>query len=83
MMPSRFALSLLITRRLAASLQGMIDCAKQIISKEGPTGLYKGMAAPLAGELSNDGLYQHLRLVVADFAPMQSLSLVELDHEQT
>lgn len=28
---------------------GMIDCAKQIISKEGPTGLYKGMAAPLAG----------------------------------
>eukprot|EP00282_Hemiselmis_andersenii_P014569 CAMPEP_0114148932 /NCGR_PEP_ID=MMETSP0043_2-20121206/21889_1 /TAXON_ID=464988 /ORGANISM="Hemiselmis andersenii, Strain CCMP644" /LENGTH=345 /DNA_ID=CAMNT_0001243541 /DNA_START=45 /DNA_END=1078 /DNA_ORIENTATION=- len=28
---------------------GMIDCARQIVAKEGPTGLYKGMAAPLAG----------------------------------
>mmetsp|Transcript_38485 Transcript_38485/g.94665 ORF Transcript_38485/g.94665 Transcript_38485/m.94665 type:complete len:302 (+) Transcript_38485:103-1008(+) len=28
---------------------GMVDCVKQIIAKEGPTGLYKGMAAPLAG----------------------------------
>jgi hypothetical protein len=48
----------------------MIDCAKQIISKEGPTGLYKGMAAPLAGGLLNDGLYQHLHRVVADFTAM-------------
>lgn len=29
--------------------QGMVDCASQIVKKEGVKGLYKGMAAPLAG----------------------------------
>eukprot|EP00286_Rhodomonas_abbreviata_P015186 CAMPEP_0181319476 /NCGR_PEP_ID=MMETSP1101-20121128/17595_1 /TAXON_ID=46948 /ORGANISM="Rhodomonas abbreviata, Strain Caron Lab Isolate" /LENGTH=300 /DNA_ID=CAMNT_0023427085 /DNA_START=72 /DNA_END=974 /DNA_ORIENTATION=- len=29
--------------------KGMVDCAKQIVAKEGPKGLYKGMAAPVAG----------------------------------
>mmetsp|Transcript_43038 Transcript_43038/g.136002 ORF Transcript_43038/g.136002 Transcript_43038/m.136002 type:complete len:275 (-) Transcript_43038:1479-2303(-) len=29
--------------------QGMVDCAKKIVEKEGFKGLYRGMAAPLAG----------------------------------
>jgi solute carrier family 25 (mitochondrial carnitine/acylcarnitine transporter), member 20/29 len=28
---------------------GLVDCARKIIAREGVTGLYKGMAAPLAG----------------------------------
>lgn len=28
---------------------GMMDCARKIIAKDGPTGLYRGMSAPLVG----------------------------------
>jgi len=33
----------------APQYSGMIDCAKQIVAKQGVQGLYSGMAAPLAG----------------------------------
>ena len=33
----------------APQYTGMIDCAKQIVNKQGVKGLYSGMAGPLAG----------------------------------
>jgi hypothetical protein len=33
-------------------MQGMVDCAKQTMAKEGVKGLYRGMAAPIAGSNS-------------------------------
>ena len=33
----------------APQYTGMIDCAKQIVNKQGFKGLYSGMAGPLAG----------------------------------
>ncbi len=40
------------TALTGAHYNGMVDCAKQTIKKEGIKGLYKGMSAPLSGEFA-------------------------------
>lgn len=45
------------TQLTGTHYDGMIDCAKKTIQKEGVRGLYKGMSAPIAGKICFKSLY--------------------------